>query len=980
MGCSKFSMYNFFFLIMVFSIVLGQKNDQIMLNDRDSLVSFMSMIVSDPFHVLESWNSSNVDVCNWTGIVCDKKIHRVVELDLSHHSLRGTISPSLSGLSFLQILDLSGNLLEGQIPAELGNLVKLNQLSLSSNLLEGEIPNELGFLHELKYLDLGTNNLSGAIPLSLFCNCSASLQYMDLSNNSLRGEIPMNDHCELSGLKFLLLWSNELVGEVPIALSKSTKLEWLDLESNSLSGELPSDIVSKMPKLQFLYLSYNNFDSHSGNTDLTPFFASLVNSTNLQELELAGNNLGGELPPIIGNISKNLAQIHLDDNLIYGPIPTQISSLVNITLLNLSSNHLNGTIPPELCRMGKLERLYLSNNSLSGVIPSAFGNVSHLGLLDLSKNNLSGLIPNTFANLPQLRRLLLHDNHLSGTIPPSLGDCVNLEILDLSHNRITGTIPSAVAGLSSLKLYLNLSSNYLHGPIPLELSKMDMVLAIDLSSNNLSSNVPSQLGSCIALEYLNLSRNSLEGPLPSSIGRLPYLKEIDVSFNVLSEEIPQTFQASSTLQNLNFSYNRFSGNVTDTGAFSSLTISSFMGNFKLCGSVQGMRSCHKKRGRHFIITILLSLLITPIFCVVGYPLLLRSRFRNQFASFNKSKVIEDVEQGGGRKEQKYPRISRMQLIEATGGFSSSSLIGAGRYGRVYKGVLKNNMSIAVKVIDTKGGGEISGSFKRECQILKRTRHRNLIRIITTCSRPDFKALVFPLMSNGSLENHLYPSHGLRHQLDLAQLVNICSDVAEGVSYLHHYSPVKVVHCDLKPSNILLDYNMTALVTDFGISTLVKAVEENTNPIDESVNYNSTDGLLCGSIGYIAPEYGMGRRASTKGDVFSFGVLLLEIVTGKRPTDVLFQQGSSLHEWVKSQYSHKLEAMIDEALQRCTTVQRDSNIWHDIVLELIELGLMCTQYNPSTRPTMLDVALEIGRLKQYVSTSSNTVTEDVTTKS
>ncbi|KAH0652166.1 hypothetical protein KY289_029844 [Solanum tuberosum] len=940
----------------------------------------MSMIVSDPSHVLESWNSSNIHVCNWTGIVCDKKIHRVVELDLSHHSLRGTISPSLSGLSFLQILDLSGNLLEGQIPAELGNLVKLNQLSLSSNLLEGEIPNELGFLHELKYLDLGTNNLSGAIPLSLFCNCSASLQYMDLSNNSLRGEIPMDDHCELSGLKFLLLWSNELVGEVPIALSKSTKLEWLDLESNSLSGELPSDIVSKMPKLQFLYLSYNNFDSHSGNTDLTPFFASLVNSTNLQELELAGNNLGGELPPIIGNISKNLAQIHLDDNLIYGSIPTQISSLVNITLLNLSSNHLNGTIPPELCRMGKLERLYLSNNSLSGVIPSAFGNVSHLGLLDLSKNNLSGLIPNTFANLPQLRRLLLHDNHLSGTIPPSLGDCVNLEILDLSHNRITGTIPSAVAGLSSLKLYLNLSSNYLHGPIPLELSKMDMVLAIVLSSNNLSSNVPSQLGSCIALEYLNLSRNSLEGPLPSSIGRLPYLKEIDVSFNVLSGEIPQTFQASSTLQNLNFSYNHFSGNVTDTGAFSSLTMSSFMGNFKLCGSVQGMRSCHKKKGRHFIITILLSLLITPIFCIVGYPLLLRSRFRNQFASFNKSKVIEDVEQGGGRKEQKYPRISRMQLIEATGGFSSSSLIGAGRYGRVYKGVLKNNMSIAVKVIDTKGGGEISGSFKRECQILKRTRHRNLIRIITTCSRPDFKALVFPLMSNGSLENHLYPSHGLRHQLDLAQLVNICSDVAEGVSYLHHYSPVKVVHCDLKPSNILLDYNMTALVTDFGISTLVKAVEENTNPIDESVNYNSTDGLLCGSIGYIAPEYGMGRRASTKGDVFSFGVLLLEIVTGKRPTDVLFQQGSSLHEWVKSQYSHKLEAMIDEALQRCTTVQRDSNIWHDIVLELIELGLMCTQYNPSTRPTMLDVALEIGRLKQYVSTSSNTVTEDVTTKS
>ncbi|OIT23033.1 PREDICTED: putative leucine-rich repeat receptor-like serine/threonine-protein kinase At2g24130 [Nicotiana attenuata] len=972
MGYYKFSKYNFFFLIMVFSVVLGQKNDQ-MINDRASLLSFMAGIVSDPYHALESWNSSSIHLCNWTGVGCDQKMNRVVELDLSHHSLRGTISSALSGLSFLQILDLSGNLFEGKIPAELGYLLKLNQLSLSSNLLEGKIPVELGLLHKLKYLDLGSNNLSGEIPLPLFCNCSASLQYMDLSNNSLSGEIPMYNQCELKELKFLLLWSNNLVGEVPKALSNSTKLEWLDIESNLLSGELPSDIVSQMPKLQFLYLSYNNFITHRNNTDLTPFFASLVNSSNLQELELAGNNLGGELPPIIGNISKNLAQIHLDDNLIYGPIPTQISNLGNLTLLNLSSNHLNGTIPLELCQMGKLERLYLSNNSLSGVIPSAFGNLSHLGLLDLSKNKLSGLIPDTFSNLPQLRRLLLHNNQLSGTIPSSLGQCINLEILDLSHNRISGKIPSEVAGLSSLKIYLNLSNNHLHGPIPLELSKMDMVLAIDLSSNNLSATVPSQLGSCIALEYLNISRNALEGALPSSIGRLPYLKELDVSFNVLNGEIPQSFQASSTLQKLNFSYNHFSGNATNTGAFSSLNISSFLGNFQLCGSIQGMKSCHKKRGHHFIITILLSLLITPIFCIVGYPLVLRSKFRSQWTG----KVAEDTEQCE-KKEQKYPRISHMQLIEATGGFSSSSLIGEGRYGRVYKGVLRNNMRIAVKVIDSKTAGE---SFKRECQILKRTRHRNLIRIITTCSRPDIKALVFPLMSNGSLENHLYPSVGLKHQLDLAQVVSICNDVAEGVAYLHHYSPVKVVHCDLKPSNILLDYNMTALVTDFGISRLVKAVEDITNPIDESVSYNSTDGLLCGSIGYIAPEYGMGKRASTKGDVYSFGVLLLEIVTGKRPTDILFQQGSSLHEWVKSQYPHKLEPMIDETLQRYPqgdTIPSDSKMWRDIVFELIELGLMCTQYNPSTRPTMLDVALEIGRLKQYISSPCNFVVEDVTT--
>ena len=156
----------------------------------------------------------------------------------------------------------------------------------------------------------------------------------------------------------------------------------------------------------------------------------------------------------------------------------------------------------------------------------------------------------------------------------------------------------------------------------------------------------------------------------------------------------------------------------------------------------------------------------------------------------------------------------------------------------------------MRVLDTTTAGEISGSFRRECQILRKTRHRNLIKIITICSKPEFKALVLPLMPNGSLERHLYPSNGLSQKLDLVQLVRICSDVAEGMAYLHHYSPVRVVHCDLKPSNILLDDDMTALVTDFGIARLVESDEYMST--NNSTDFSSTNGLLCGSIGYIAP--------------------------------------------------------------------------------------------------------------------------------
>ncbi|KAG6430839.1 hypothetical protein SASPL_108912 [Salvia splendens] len=882
--------------------MLHSANDARVLNERVPLLSFMSGITSDPGHALANWNASDLPLCEWSGVGCDMTKNRVVELNLSHKSLRGTISPALFVLSQLEILDLSGNFLRGQIPPEIGFLDRLKELSLSSNSLQGNIPSQVGSLNQLVYLNLGSNKLDGEIPASLFCNASSSLQYLDLSNNSLNGELPQ---CALSELKYLLLWSNGLVGEIPPSLSNSTKLEWLDLESNHFEGELPTTILSRMPHLKYLYLSYNHFSSHHGNTNLAPFFASLNNSSpNLQELNLAGNHLGGALPPIIGNLSA-LVQINLDTNFIHGEIPPQISNLVNLTLLNLSSNLMNGTIPSELSQMAKLERLYLSNNSLSGPIPASLGDMPHLGLLDLSKNKLQGAIPGSFANLIQLRRLLLYENELTGYIPSSLGKCINLEILDLSCNRISGTIPAEVAGLSSLKLYLNLSSNILTGHIPLELSKMDMVLAIDVSNNNLSGALPSQLGSCIALETLNASHNALEGQFPGAIGSLPYLREIDVSSNRLTGEIPESLQASASLKLLNFSYNSFRGNVTSKGSFASLTVESFLGNEKLCGSIEGMRNCRRKRARHFLMAILLSLLITPIFCVVGFPLLMRRKLQLRVVSAKAAAVMDEEE---AREEIKYPRISRRKLGEATGGFSSSSLIGSGRFGQVYKGILEDNTRIAVKVLNPKTAGEMRGGFKRECQVLKRTRHRNLIRIITACSGPDFKALVLPLMPNGSLEDHLYPADGMKKgmELDLPLLVGICCDVAQGMAYLHHYAPVKVVHCDLKPSNILLDHDMTALVADFGIARLVKGVDENAaNCVDESASYDSTHGLLSR----------MAPRALT---------------------------------------SH------------------ERKVWSDVVLELIELGLICTQYSPSARPSMLDVAHEITLLKHYVTSSPSTL--------
>jgi serine/threonine protein kinase len=195
---------------------------------------------------------------------------------------------------------------------------------------------------------------------------------------------------------------------------------------------------------------------------------------------------------------------------------------------------------------------------------------------------------------------------------------------------------------------------------------------------------------------------------------------------------------------------------------------------------------------------------------------------------------------------KYPRITYQELVEATEEFSTDRLVGAGSYGRVYRGTLQDGTMVAVKVLQLQSRNSTK-SFSRECQVLKRIRHRNLMRIITACSLADFKALVLPFMAKGSLERCLYS--GPPTELSLVQRVNICSDIAEGVAYLHHHSPIKVIHCDLKPSNVLINDDMTALVSDFGISRLVMSVGGVANTADVGA---STVNMLCGSIGYIPP--------------------------------------------------------------------------------------------------------------------------------
>ncbi|GKD53675.1 kinase-like domain-containing protein, partial [Tanacetum coccineum] len=550
-------------------------------------------------------------------------------------------------------------------------------------------------------------------------------------------------------------------------------------------------------------------------------------------VELSSKGLEGSLSPHVGNLSF-------------------------LHELSLKNNPFKGSIPHEVGRLPRLRRLYLDTNKFSGVIPTNLSGCSNLKELWLARNNLVGSITKEMSLLSKLVKLVIYDNKLTGGISLFLGNITSMEVFTATRNPLGGSIPYTLGLWKSLMAFHSGGYN-LYGSIPPSIFNLSLLVSFSLAENHLTSSIPSKIGNQSPnIELLQLRTNELTGVLPPSISNCSKLRYFEMSHNIFSGKLTIDF---SKLRDINIirlaDINLHGRGEADDMRSASEINSSIPSDFKDLKLLSGLDLSYT----NLLSTITSSLGKIPQFLEKWNSLKFLNQSFNDFEGevpVKKCNNQPSESSGNDSRNEWFSKVSYNQLRKATDGFSIANLIGEGRFSFVYKGTLKSDDDrfIAVKVIHLQNQG---------------ARKRN-----------DFNSLVYEFMLNGSVHDWLHSSANTS-RLNLIQRIKILIDVATTLDYLHNCCQTIIVHGDLKPSNILLDDDMVAHVDDFGLARLLGA----------DSNQNISTGVK-GTIGYAPPKYGIGSDMTSSGDVYSFGMLLLEVMTGKKPTHDVFNYGLSLH--------------------------------------------------------------------------------------
>ncbi|KDP22440.1 hypothetical protein JCGZ_26271 [Jatropha curcas] len=985
--------FSFFYLFQTFIPVLSTTARPLQLR---ALLSLKYSLL-DPSDTFRDWDptkpSSNKPGfkgpvwCSWSGIKCDPRTAQIIALDLSRRRLSGVIPDEIRHLNSLIHLNLSGNAFDGPFQSIIFELTELRTVDISHNSFNSTFPPGISKLKFLRIFDAYSNNFTGPLPTEFVS--LRSLERLNLTGSYFEGEIPV-EYGSFLRLKFLGLAGNSLEGPVPQQLGLLSQLERMEIGYNMLTGRIPEEFAL-LTNLRYLDISGCSL---SGN--LTQ---ELGNLTKLEMLLLFQNRFTGEIPLSFTDL-KALKVLDLSDNQLTGTIPVEFSSLKELTRLSLMKNQFSGVIPEGIGELPNLDTLCLWNNSLTGFLPQKLGSNGKLQWLDVSSNSLNGPIPpnlcqgnklfklilfsnkfigslpESLANCTSLSRFRMQDNRLNGSIPYGFGLLRNLTFMDLSKNNFTGEIPHDLGNAQQLQ-YLNISENSFNSKLPTNIwsapnlqifsaSSSNLtgeipdfigcsnVYKIELQDNSLSGAIPWDIGHCLKLLCLNLSRNSLNGIIPWEISTLPAITDVDLSHNFLTGSIPSNFDNCTTLESFNVSFNRLTGPIPGSGTiFPNLHPSSFSGNDGLCGrvlakpcaadtlaagEVEVHRKQQPKKTAGAIVWIMAAAFGIGLFVLVAGT---RCFHANYSRKFNEEREI------GPWKLTAFQRLNFTadDVLECLS--MTDKIIGMGSTGTVYKAEMPGGEIIAVKKL----WGKHKENIRRrrgvlaEVDVLGNVRHRNIVRLLGCCSNRECTMLLYEYMPNGNLEDLLHGKNkGENLVADWFTRHKIALGVAQGICYLHHDCDPVIVHRDLKPSNILLDGEMEARVADFGVAKLIQS--------DESMS------VIAGSYGYIAPEYAYTLQVDEKSDIYSYGVVLMEIICGKRSVDAEFGDGNSIVDWVRSKIKSKdgVHNILDKNAGASIASVREE------MMQMLRIALLCTSRNPADRPSMRDVVLMLQEAK------------------
>ncbi|GAB2283983.1 hypothetical protein Dimus_018464, partial [Dionaea muscipula] len=794
-----------------------------------------------------TWTGS--DPCSsWAGISCINS--RITSITLSSLGVTGQLTGDLASLSELTSLDLSYNTgLTGILPRNIGKLGQLQELTLVGCGFSGPIPDSIGSLKQLAYLSLNSNSFNGNIPASI--GNLTKLYWLDLSDNQLTGSIPVSN-ATMPGLDILVhtkhfhFGQNKLSGTIPARLftSMMTLIHVL-FDNNQLTGSIPSTLglVQSLEAVRF------DGNSLTGNVPL-----NITNITSLQVLILSNNQLGGPIPDLTG--LDNLNYVDLSNNTFdVSDVPSWFSSLGSLTTLMMERTNVQGQLPVALFSISGLQTVVLKNNRLNGTLNISTSYSSQLELVDLENNYITEFKPKAY----HFTLILVGNPYCqeTGTAQTTQSYCTTSQQSNSTSSYSTPTNNCISTACSSGQIsspnckcaYPYTGTLLFKAPTfsDIENTTRYKLLQTSLTSAFLSFSLPVD-----SVSLHDITKNIL-GYLVIPLEVFP---SSGASFNTTAISLlgflfsNQTYAPPSGFGPYTFLADKYTVLSASTGQNKSSHVGIIVGVAIGCSVLVllllflGLRAYHRRRRTD-----------------------ITSQMSNSLASWDPGVRNRDIPQLKGARWFSFEEIRK-----CTNNFSEANNIGSGGYGKVYKGILGEGQLVAVKRAQV-GSMQGTAEFKTEIELLSRVHHKNLVNLIGFCLDMGEQMLVYEYLPNGSLMDSLSGKSGIR--LDWTRRMRVTLGAARGLAYLHELADPPIIHRDIKSNNILLDERLNAKVADFGLSKLFG---------DSDKGYVTTQ--VKGTMGYLDPEYYMNQQLTEKSDVYGFGVVMLELISGRRP----IQQG------------------------------------------------------------------------------------------